>query len=94
MHGTTLITGAAGFVGSHLIDLLGVDGADVVAWYRPGGTSPVAFGFSRTSSSHVRWQAIDLLDAAQVHRAIAELKPSAVYHCAGAAHVGQTCSTH
>src|ERR1700730_14040422 len=99
MHGTTLITGAAGFVGSHLIDLLGVDGADVVAWFRPGGTNPagtapvgtapVASGFSRTSSS-LKWQAIDLLDAAQVHRAIAELRPSAVYHCAGAAHVGRS----
>src|SRR3981081_4654868 len=102
MPGTTLITGAAGFVGSHLIDLLGVDGADLVAWFRPGGTAPVgpppvgtppvgpapvgtapvgtapvASGFSRTSSSPVKWQAIDLLDAAQVHRAIAELKPSA-----------------
>jgi nucleoside-diphosphate-sugar epimerase len=40
MPGTTLITGAAGFVGSHLIDLLGVDGADLVAWFRPGGTAP------------------------------------------------------
>jgi GDP-4-dehydro-6-deoxy-D-mannose reductase len=95
MPGTTLITGAAGFVGSHLIDLLGVDGADLVAWFRPGGTAPggtapVASGFSRTSSSPVKWQAIDLLDAAQVHRAIAELRPSAVYHCAGAAHVGRS----
>ena len=33
MQGPTLITGAAGFVGSHLIDLLG---GDIVAWYRPG----------------------------------------------------------
>jgi GDP-4-dehydro-6-deoxy-D-mannose reductase len=33
---------------------------------------------------------VDLLDRAAVSRAIAELKPSAVYHCAGAAHVGQS----
>jgi len=56
----------------------------------PVGTAPVASGFSRTSSSSVKWQAVDLLDAAQVHRAIAELRPSAVYHCAGAAHVGRS----
>ena len=40
--------------------------------------------------SPVTWQAIDLLDAAQVHRAIAELRPAAIYHCAGAAHVGRS----
>jgi GDP-4-dehydro-6-deoxy-D-mannose reductase len=88
MQGPTLITGAAGFVGSHLIDLLE---GEIVAWHRPGGTSP-APPQPRTSGTpaHVRWQAIDLLDAAQVHRAVAELKPAAIYHCAGAAHVGRS----
>jgi GDP-4-dehydro-6-deoxy-D-mannose reductase len=84
MQGPTLITGAAGFVGSHLIDLLE---GEIVAWHRPGGTLPTASSFS---PSHVRWQAIDLLDAAQVHRAVAGLKPAAIYHCAGAAHVGRS----
>jgi GDP-4-dehydro-6-deoxy-D-mannose reductase len=86
MQGTTLITGGAGFAGSHLIDLLGGEGAEIVAWHRPGGTAPP----SRTASSHVTWQSIDLLDETAVHRAIAELTPSAVYHCAGAAHVGRS----
>ena len=98
MPGPILVTGGAGFVGSHLIDLLGGEGADLVAWRRPGGTNPTdaaplsgarpaAPGVGGTSS-HVTWQAIDLLDAAQVHRALGELRPAAVYHCAGAAHVG------
>jgi GDP-4-dehydro-6-deoxy-D-mannose reductase len=105
MLGPILITGGAGFVGSHLIDLLGGEGADLVAWRRPGGINPAvnapaadaplpgarppASGVSRTSSA-LRWQAIDLLDSAQVHRALAELRPAAVYHCAGAAHVGRS----
>ena len=33
---------------------------------------------------------VDLLDRRAVARAIAELRPSVVYHCAGAAHVGQS----
>jgi GDP-4-dehydro-6-deoxy-D-mannose reductase len=88
MPGPILVTGGAGFVGSHLIDLLGGEGADLVAWRRPGGTNPVS-GVSQTSS-HMRWQEIDLLDAPQVHRALGELRPAAVYHCAGAAHVGRS----
>ena len=35
---------------------------------------------------------VDLLDRRAVSRAIAELRPSVVYHCAGAAHVGQSFS--
>jgi GDP-4-dehydro-6-deoxy-D-mannose reductase len=81
---TVLVTGAAGFVGGHLIDLLAGDGTDVVAWHRPGGTAPAA---SRVNGA-VRWQAVDLLDPAVVRRALDEIKPAAVYHCAGAAHVG------
>jgi GDP-4-dehydro-6-deoxy-D-mannose reductase len=89
MPGRTLVTGAAGFVGGHLIEWLGAEeGADVVAWYRSGGTAPPANGFSETSASRVTWQAINLLDASSVHRALADLRPVAVYHCAGAAHVG------
>src|SRR5260370_40344429 len=86
MPGPILVPGGAGFVGSHLIDLLGSEGAggaDLVAWHRPGGTAPV-------SASHVRWQGIELLDRAQVHRALVELRPAAIYHCAGAAHVGRS----
>lgn len=79
-----LVTGAAGFVGGHLIDLLAGDGADIVAWHRAGGTAPA----SNQTSGQVSWQGIDLLDAASVDRAIADMKPAAVYHCAGAAHVG------
>ena len=80
---TTLVTGAAGFAGGHLVDLLGRDGAAIVAWHRPGGSPPRAV-------PGTRWEAVDLHDRDAVHAAIARAQPSAVYHCAGAAHVGRS----
>jgi GDP-4-dehydro-6-deoxy-D-mannose reductase len=76
-----LVTGAGGFAGSHLLDLLAGEDA-VVAWHRPG-SAPRAAGPS------VRWEAVDLLDRGAVREAIARARPSAVYHCAAAAHVGK-----
>ncbi len=78
----TLVTGAAGFAGSHLLDLLSAGEGELVAWHRPGGHSPRAL-------PRIVWEAVDLLDSAQVDAAVARIRPSAVYHCAGAAHVGR-----
>ncbi len=61
-----LVTGARGFVGSHMVELLSKSGADVTGWGR---------------------QDVDLLNRENVARALTDLKPSVVYHCAGAAHV-------
>src|SRR5512138_106749 len=88
MGGAILVTGAAGFAGSHLLDLLTRDRSDVVAWRRTGGTPRPTD--ETASASRVTWQSVDLLDRDAVYRAIAELRPSAVYHCAGAAHVGRS----
>ena len=78
----TLVTGAAGFAGGHLLDLLMSQGGDLVGWCRPNGRAPAA-------SAGVRWAAVDLLDRDAVRAAIDELRPGRVFHCAGAAHVGQ-----
>ena len=82
MSSDILVTGAAGFAGSHLVDRLAGSGAGVIAWHRPGG-SPAR------ERAGVRWEAVDLLDQAQVQAAIDRARPAAVYHCAGAAHVGR-----
>jgi GDP-4-dehydro-6-deoxy-D-mannose reductase len=80
---TTLVTGAAGFAGSHLVDLLAHDGASIVAWHRPGGAPP-------RDVPGTRWEAVDLHQRDAVDAAIARAQPSAVYHCAGSAHVGRS----
>jgi len=83
MSSVILVTGAAGFAGSHLLDLLAHDGADLVAWRRPDGAPPHEI-------SGTRWEPVDLLDRAAVAQAIARLRPSVIYHCAGWAHVGRS----
>jgi GDP-4-dehydro-6-deoxy-D-mannose reductase len=76
-----LVTGAAGFAGSHLVDLLVASGDEVVGWSHRGGRAPAtADGF--------RWDAVDLLDADEVDRAIEALRPALIYHCAGRAAAG------
>ena len=83
MRSVILVTGAAGFAGSHLVELLTSNRIEIAAWYRPGGTAP-------RHVSGITWQAVDVLDAAAVGHAIDRLHPTAVYHCAGAAHVGRS----
>ena len=78
-----LVTGAAGFAGSHLLDRLADDGVDLVAWHRPGGTPP-------DSRRTARWMPVDLLDRQAVANAVREVRPAVIYHCAGAAHVGRS----
>jgi GDP-4-dehydro-6-deoxy-D-mannose reductase len=62
------------------------DGVEVVGWRRPGGHP------ARTSTG-VRWQSVDILDSAAVRRALEAIRPGIIFHCAGAAHVGQSWGT-
>ena len=78
-----LVTGAAGFAGSHLVDLLAQSGAAVIGWRRPGSPTPA-------NTPKIDWQFVDLLDGQAVARAVADRRPDTVYHCAGSAHVGQS----
>jgi GDP-4-dehydro-6-deoxy-D-mannose reductase len=78
-----LVTGAAGFVGSHLIELLEREDAQVIAWLRPG-TEPLVTG-SRTI-----WHAVELHDREAVASALSAFQPSEIYHLAGVPHVGDS----
>lgn len=80
---TLLVTGAAGFVGSHLLELLERDTAEIVAWLRPGTEAPV-------KGSRVRWMTVEMQDRAAVLDATAQTRPTHVYHLAGVPHVGDS----
>jgi GDP-4-dehydro-6-deoxy-D-mannose reductase len=78
-----LITGAGGFVGSHLIELLERDSSEIIAWLRPG-TEPLVRG------SRVRWIDLEMHDRDAVAKAIAAAPPDQIYHLAGVPHVGNS----
>jgi GDP-4-dehydro-6-deoxy-D-mannose reductase len=83
-----LVTGAAGFVGGHLVDLLNGSGVAVTGWHRPG--SGRGEPSQRGRATQVHWQAVDLLDRQAVAGALADMRPAVVFHCAAAAHVAQS----
>lgn len=80
-----VITGAAGFVGSHLIELLEREATQIIGWLRPG-TEPLVTG------SRVIWHAVELHDRHAVAEAIAAFRPSEIYHLAGVPHIGDSWS--
>jgi GDP-4-dehydro-6-deoxy-D-mannose reductase len=84
-----LVTGAAGFAGSHLLEFLMTAGAEIMALHRPGNHLP-ELDRPDQPDSRVTWRAADILDRAAVRAAVAETKPSEIYHLAAAAHVGDS----
>lgn len=81
MTGPIVVTGAAGFAGGHLLEHL-QGRTELVAWrHREGPLPPWA-------PAGVRWMAVDVLDRDAVGRAVREVQPAQIYHCAGAPHVG------
>lgn len=62
-----LVTGASGFVGSHLLDSLLERGASVVA-------------LSRHVRTGAKWIECDLLDHAALARAVEQVRPGVIFH--------------
>ena len=88
--GRVVVTGAAGFAGSHALDLLAAEHAAIIGWARPGAAVP-------QSPPGVTWRLVDVTNGVDVDRAIAQDRPDVVLHLAGdaqsnrsAAQVGAT----
>lgn len=82
---SVLVTGAAGFVGGHLIELLEQGDDWITAWLRPDTDATVL-------GRRIGWLSVEMHDREAVHAAIAQTRPDAVYHLAGVAHVGESWS--
>ena len=82
---TVLVTGAAGFAGSHLLDLLLARDCHIVGLRRPGIGAEVQAQYPQ-----VEWLEVELLDREAVRHSLADLAPDVLYHLAGAPHAGQS----
>ena len=80
-----LVTGATGFAGGHLLEHLLEHTPRVAAWGHAGGRELPAGRDQRVS-----WSAVDITDSEAVTRSLDQLRPSAIYHCAGIADVHGT----
>lgn len=70
-----LVTGATGFIGGHVVDLLHRLGAEVHAIHRRDAPTT-------SFNSPVRWHRADLTDAGATGRAVAAARPEHVVHLA------------
>lgn len=80
---TTLITGATGFVGGHLAELLLDRGDEVVGTSRTARWAPDAAHLGNL----VRLVACDVTDPDAVRRVVREVRPARIYHLAAVANV-------
>jgi UDP-glucose 4-epimerase len=76
-----IVTGGAGFVGSHVVDSLLADGYGVTV------IDDLSSGKASRVASQARLVELDIVDAAGVKRVVEEVGPQAVYHLAAQASV-------
>jgi GDP-4-dehydro-6-deoxy-D-mannose reductase len=88
-----LVTGANGFVGRHLVDLLLEEdaAARLHAWTRPRGPGQTsATDRPHADDTRVTWREVDAQDRTAVRDGLAAVRPDEIYHLAGAANVAHS----
>ena len=79
-----LVTGSAGFIGSHVYDILKAKGYEVY------GVDDLSGGFMRNVSDKKRFTKLDLRDRDKTAAYIAKLKPDIIFHLAADATEGRS----
>jgi|HubBroStandDraft_1064217.scaffolds.fasta_scaffold13285_4 GDP-4-dehydro-6-deoxy-D-mannose reductase len=77
-----LVTGGAGFLGSHMAVHLSENGQEVTATHRPGSSVPVL-----DRPSGLRWIPLELADPTSVAATFDAVRPEVVYHFGGQPYV-------
>ncbi|HMJ59747.1 MAG TPA: NAD-dependent epimerase/dehydratase family protein, partial [Gemmatimonadales bacterium] len=76
-----LVTGGAGFVGSHLVDRLLADG------YRVCIVDDLSTGSTSNVPGNAQFERVDICDAAPLRDVVVRFKPDVVFHAAAHKHV-------
>ena len=79
-----LVTGSAGFIGSHLVDELEREGYDVY------GVDDLSGGYLRNVTNQEKFTQLDLRERDKVAKFIARIKPTVVFHLAADATEGRS----
>ncbi len=81
MSNRALVTGGAGFIGSHLVDALLADG------YQVSVVDDLSSGNARNVAEGAQLHTLDITDRAALHAAVAREAPRAIFHLAAQASV-------
>ena len=81
MSNRAIVTGGAGFIGSHVVDALLTDGYDVTV------IDDLSSGDSRRVAKEATLRELDIVDCAALDSIIQEVRPSAIFHLAAQASV-------
>jgi len=81
---TILVTGAAGFMGSHLVDSL------IEMGYKVHGIDDLSGGYLRNVSPKSRFYKVDLLNKTKTSECIRKIRPDIIFHLAADATEGRS----